>query len=105
RFDLERRDIDAADLEHVVGPAAVGVVAVAIDDVFLTAARPRAQKRGEASRAIVPEIGRAVRSAYLQLADLAGRGVLAGLVDDAQLVSGHRLAGGAVAHVATAIRQ
>src|SRR6202171_781881 len=103
RFDFERRDVDAADLEHVVGAAAIGVIAVAIDGVFVPALGPRPEKGGEASRPIVPVVGRAGGAADLQLADLAGSSIVAGLVDDTKRVSGHRLARGAVANFALAV--
>ena len=48
RLHLEGRHPDAAHLEHVVGAAAVRVVAVGVARVAVARARPRAVERGEA---------------------------------------------------------
>ena len=105
-LDLERRDVDAADLEHVVAPAAVDVIAVLVLDVFVAGARPFAEEGGARLLAVVPVHDGAGRPAHLQLAHLAARvDHLAVVVDDAHVVAGHGLAGGAVFHVAGTVGQ
>ena len=54
RLDFERRDPDAADLEHVVAAAAVGEIAVVALDVLVAAARPGPEKGVAAFFAVVP---------------------------------------------------
>src|SRR6266446_7998344 len=53
-FDLERRDIDAADLEHVVAPPAIDVVTALILYVFVAGAGPFAQESLARALAVVP---------------------------------------------------
>jgi hypothetical protein len=43
-FDLERRDENSPDLEHVVAPPAIDVIA-AVLDVVIPGARPFAEER------------------------------------------------------------
>src|SRR5262249_45547374 len=90
---LERRDVHARDLEHVVAPAAVDEVAVLVDDVFVAGARPFADEGGARLLAIVPVHNRAGRSALLQLAHLArliDRPAV--VVDKTDVVARHRVA-------------
>ncbi len=105
-LDLERRDIHAGDLQHVVAPAAVDEIAVVVLDIFVAGARPFAEERRARLLAVVPIHHRAGRSAHLQLAHLAALGDdVAVVIDQPEVVAGHRLAGGAVFHVAGAVRQ
>src|SRR5204863_6622788 len=90
---------------HVVGAAAVGVVAILVEAVLVAAAGPWALERALGLLALVPVQDRRGRAADLELAELAGLGDdVARLVDQAHLVAGHGLAGGAVAHVAGTVR-
>src|SRR5207237_189069 len=70
-LDLERRDIDAADLEHVVAPAAVDVISVLVLDIFVAGARPLAEESRPRLLAVVPVHQRAGRPAHLQFTHLA----------------------------------
>ena len=97
---LERRDVNAADLEHVVAAAAIGVKPVSIDRVFVATARPFAGKCGFGFTAVVPVHDGRAGAVDLQLADLADAARLAVVAHNAQRVAGHGLAGGAVAHLA-----
>ena len=100
-FDLERRDIDAADLEHVVAAAAVHVIAVLVLQVLVARARPFAEKSLARPLAVVPIHDRAGRAAHLQLAHFTfARDHVAVVVHEADVVARHRLAGRAVFHVA-----
>src|SRR5690606_27630267 len=101
----ERRDVDAAHLEHVVAAAAVGVVAVLAAGVLVAAAGPFAGEGVLGLAAAVPVHQGGAGPVDLQLADLAGAAFAAVVADDAQLVTRHRLAGGAVAHPARAVGQ
>ena len=56
RLDLERRDPDAADLHHVVGASAIGVVAVGVADILVAASGPGAEEGRARALAIVPSI-------------------------------------------------
>ena len=105
-LDLERRDIHAGHFQHVVAPAAVNEVAVVVLDIFVAGARPFAQERRARLLAVVPIHHRAGRAAHLQFAHLAARcDDLAVVVDQADIVARHRLAGGAVFHLAGAVRE
>jgi hypothetical protein len=53
-LDLERRDPDAGDLEHVVATAGVDVEAVGVALVAIAGARPRAMEGGQRLVALVP---------------------------------------------------
>src|SRR6185312_15747980 len=100
-LDLDRRDVDAAHLQHVVGAPAVRVVALRIEAVLVPATRPRTLEGVLGPLALVPIHDRRGRSADLQLAELARLGDYAAVViDEPHLVAGHRLPGGAVAHFA-----
>ena len=104
-FDLERRDIDAADLEHVVAPPAIDVVTALILHVFVAGARPFAQEGLARALAVVPIHDRRRRPAHLQLAHfVAARNHVAVIVDETDVVARHRLAGGAVFHPARIVR-
>ncbi|MCY1293744.1 hypothetical protein D9M70_430120 [compost metagenome] len=104
-LDLERRDVDAADLEHVVAAPCIGVVAVGITQVLVAAARPFADEGVAGLVAIAPVHQRRARSLDVEVADLARRRGLATFVQQFQFVAGHGLARGAVAHLAGPVRQ
>src|ERR1700680_3240446 len=93
---LEGRDIDAADLEHVVGAAAIGEIASGVLDILVAAAGPGPEKSLARALALVPVEGGAGRSGDLKLANFAGRRGRAVVPDQPNLVAWHRLAGGAV---------
>ena len=100
-LDLERRDVDAADLKHVVAAAAVDKVALLVLDIFVAGARPFAQESRPRLLAIVPIHQRAGRPAHLQFAHLAARfDDTAVVVDEADVIAGHRPPGGAVCDLA-----
>src|SRR5687767_12377564 len=101
RLHLGRRHIDAAHLEHVVGAAAVDVIAVLVDAVLVAAARPRTLEGVLRFLALVPVHDRGGRAADLQLAQLARLGDDAALiVDKAKPVAGYRLPRAARTYVA-----
>src|SRR5262249_53252108 len=103
-LDLERRDPDAADLEHVVGAARVSEEAVGVAHVAIAGARPRAVERREASLALVP-VARARRwAAHPERALFAVAHRLAQVVQEFPVVAGAGLSRSAVAHVAVAVR-
>src|SRR4249920_678266 len=54
RLHLERRNPDAADLEHVVSAAAVAVHAIRPPDVFVAGARPLALESAACALSLVP---------------------------------------------------
>src|SRR5882672_7841911 len=70
-FDLGGRDVDARDLQHVVGAPAVYVVAVPVQAVLVTALRPASHESAAAFLVVVPVAGGARRPADLQLSHLA----------------------------------
>src|SRR5258706_571083 len=99
-FDLGGRDVDARDLQHVVGAPAVYVVAVPVQAVLVAALRPASHESAAAFLVIVPIACSARRPADLQLSHLSLLCRVAALVHQAQLVARHRFARGAVAQVA-----
>ena len=104
-FHLERAHPDAADLEHVVRPAAVAVMAAGFADVFVAGPGPFALERPSRLVALVPIAVAGAGPAHHQLPHLAIRQVRPRRVDDAQLVARHRAAGRAVADIAGLVGQ
>src|SRR6185437_15814282 len=94
-----------ADLQHVVAAPRIDVVAVGVLRIFVAAARPVAEEGTAALRAIVPVGGGVRRSGDLQFTLHAAGDRVAGLIDDPQFVTRHRLAGSAIANVVGAIGQ
>src|SRR2546428_203943 len=103
-LDLERRDPDPADLEKVVAPPVVRVVAVGARRVPVAGEDPLAAKRPLRLRALLPVEGGGRRAADLQVADLAGRDETVALARHARLVAGDDLAGRARPRAAGAVR-
>src|SRR4051812_46159194 len=92
-LDLERRDPDAGNLEHVVGTAAERIAAIGVADVFVAGAGPAALEGLPALAALVPVALAGRRRIDQQLADLAIRHIGAGFVDQPHFVTRHRTAG------------
>src|SRR5438105_10970481 len=105
RLYLGRRNIDATDLEHVVGTAGIDVVAVFVTTVFVAAFSPRPVERVSAALSVIPVKLRAGRPGNLQLADLALLGWAPFIIDEPHFIPRNGLAGRAVADVARPIRQ
>ena len=99
-LDLERRNIDTANLEHIIGTARIGVVPLGVDRVLVAAASPVAHERCAAPGSVVPVTGGAGGAVDLQFADLAGLDRVVGVVDHAQFVARHRFSSRAITHVA-----
>src|SRR5215467_151681 len=98
-LDLERRHPHAAHLEHVIGAAAIVIVAVAVTQIFVAGVGPFAREGVAALVALVPVAFAGRGPAHHKLADLAVGQHAAVLVDDLDLVAGNRLASRAVADV------
>ncbi len=105
RLDLGWRNIEATDLEHVVGAARIDIVPVFVTTVLVAALSPRPVERVPAALPVIPVILGACRPGNLQLADLALFCRASFIIDEPNLIPGNGLAGGAVAHVAGPIRQ
>ena len=91
-FDLERRHPNAADLEHVVGAAAVGVNAIRTPQVFVTGAGPVTDER----TALIPVADRGRFAAHQQLAHFIVGDVVTVFIDKSEVVAVDRHAGSAV---------
>ena len=104
-LDLERRDPDSGNLEHVVGTAAERVAAVGIARVFVAGVGPVALKRLPGFAALVPVAFGGRGRLDHELADLAVRYVFAPFVHQPHFVARHRTAGRTVFDVAGRIRQ
>ena len=104
-FDLERRDVEPRNLQHVVVTPAINVIAVLVLEIFVAGARPFAHEGAPRLRAVVPVHDRARRPADEQFAHLALLHRLAVVVDQLDLVAGTGFAGGAVFHVARPVGQ
>jgi hypothetical protein len=100
---VHRRDPEAADLEHVVDAAHVGVGAILGALVAIAGGKPVAQHRGLALLVLVPVEGRARVAAHEQGTDARALQRGAAVIDELELVAGHGPAGGARPHVAGAI--
>ena len=98
-LDLYGRNVEARDSQHVVGTAGVYEVTVSVLPELVATPEPRADEGRAAFLAVVPVTGCTRRSAYLELADLAPLYRSPLLVHQAQLVTGHGLAGRSVAHI------
>src|SRR5262249_41621036 len=105
RLDFERRHPHAADLEHVVGAAAVVIVALAVAAIFIAGEGPFAGKSASAFGPLIPVTFGGGGAAHHKFADVLIGNVAALVVHDFQLVAGDRFAGGAVLHIAGAVRQ
>jgi hypothetical protein len=103
-FDLERGHPNTAYLEHVVGAAAVGEVAVLTLDVFVAALCPRAEEGVPAFLAVVPIKRGAGGAGDLQFADVSFGDCFAVVVYQADVIAGNRLTRSAVAHIARPVR-
>src|SRR6516225_674216 len=102
-LDLERRDPDARYLEHVVGTAAVVVIAALADAVLIAGVGPFAAERAPRLLALQPVVLCRRRALDDELADLALRHGSAVIVEQVRLVAGHRSAGRAVSHPSRAV--
>src|SRR4029079_8460234 len=96
RFDFERRNPNAADLEHVIIPARVKEIAVFCFAVLIAASSPGAEKCLAAFLAVVPVVACACWPTDLQLADFTAVHGFAVLIEWTHLIAGHRFAGSAV---------
>ena len=103
RLDLERRDELPAHFQHVVAAARIDVIAGGVAVVLVAGARPRALESLGGFRAIAPVHERGARSAHIQVADLRAFDEAPVFATDLDLVSRHRLAARAVAHVPGAV--
>src|SRR6185437_4716584 len=104
-LDFGGRNVDAAHLQHVITASGVDVVASFIDVIFVTAAYPGAQESLRCFLAIAPVGVCSSRSTDVQLANLPGGDGLTILIDQPELIAGHRRAGSAVTNVSGAIGQ
>src|SRR5207253_34239 len=91
-LDLDRRDPQAADFDHVVGTALVPVEAVAVDAVAVAGEEPLAED-GALGLLVLGPVKREGAVAFdVQVAGITRRDRLALVVEDLQFVSRHRLA-------------
>src|SRR5438309_2153923 len=89
-LDLDRRCPQATHLDHVVRAALVPIEAVRVDAIPIPGEEPIAEDGALRALVLCPvERERAV-SFYVEVASLARRGRLAFVVQDLQLVAGHR---------------
>src|SRR5580704_2924952 len=99
-LDLERGHPDAADLQHVVGAAAIAAIPLGITGIGVAGMGPLAAKGMLRLVALVPITVGGARSAHDEFAALAIGDGIALIVEDARFIARHRLAGAAVADVA-----
>ena len=99
RLDLDRRRPQAADLDHVVGPSLVPVVAVLVDAIPIAREEPVAEDRPLGLLMLRPVQRERAVALHVEVAGIAGGHWLSFLVEDLQLVSGNRLATRSGAHV------
>src|SRR5579871_6062159 len=102
-LDLEGRNPDASDLEHVVDASAVDEAPARLAFVLVAGSRPRALERRAAALALVPVIRGGGGALDQEFADLAGADIAARIVDYADLIPGHGDARGAVINGAAAV--
>ena len=102
-FHLDWRDPLASNLDHVVGPALVPIEAVLVHAVQITGDDPLAAHRLLRTGVLAP-VGRggAVAS-HLENPGAVVRHDIALVIDPAQVVAWHRLAGGSRPHRACAV--
>src|SRR6478672_10720012 len=86
-FHLERRHVDAAYLQHVVGAARIDVTAVFAAGVLVAAARPFALESRTRLRVVGPVQERRARPADVEIAYLAVRNGLAVLAAQLDVVA------------------
>ena len=105
RFDLEGRHPLTADLQHVIGAAAVDIVTLAVAQIFVTGARPGTVEGVEALSPLIPITNRGGLAVDLKLSHLTVDNFSALLVDDAQLIARDGRAAGAIVHVVDPVTQ
>ena len=99
RFHIERRHPLPTDLEHVVGAAAVIVIAIGVAPVFVAGIGPIALEGAAALGALVPVTFAGRRSAHDQFADLIGAQLASKLIHQLDVITRNWFAGGTVADV------
>ena len=104
-LDFEGGDIDAADFEHVIAAARIGVAAVGVLDILVTALDPDALEGFIRFGAVAPIHQRCAGALDVKVADFARRYRLTVLVAQLDAVARHWPAGAAVAYLARTIRQ
>ena len=104
RLDLDRRDPQAADLDHVVGPALVPVVAVLVHAVAVAAEEPLAEDRVLGLLVLRPVERQRAVALHVQVSGLARGHGLAVRIEDLHLVAGHGLAAGSRPEVVEPVR-
>src|SRR6185312_8925665 len=104
-LDLERRNIDATDFQHVVAAARIGVAAVVgIAHVFVAGLGPAALEGLAGLRAVAPVHDRARRAMDVQVARFAVWNLPAIIAAQLDLVARHRPAGAAQADPVRTVR-
>src|SRR6218665_80638 len=102
-LDLERRDIDATDFEHVVAAPGVGVIAFGVAQVLVATLGPDPLKSLAALVALVPVHQRGTGALDVQVANRAIGHLAPVFAAQRNVVAGHRLARGAIAHIPGAV--
>ena len=92
-LDLDRADPDAADLQHVIGPPGVPVVAIGVARELIAGPDPMALDCVLGPFVLVPVIGAGAVALDQQVADDLVRDLVARVVNDPGLVARHQLAG------------
>src|SRR5262249_62140945 len=92
------------DLEHVIAAPAINEIALCVFELLVAGAGPFAEEGRARLLSVVPVHDRAGGPAHLQFAHFALRfDDVAIVVDEPHVIAGHRLAGGAVFHLAGAV--
>src|SRR5204862_4359346 len=104
RLDLDRRDPDPADFQHVVRAAAVPEVAILVLVVLVARLDPRAEERLFGLLVLVPVVRHRGVALDTEVADLALRHGAPLVVHDGELVARHGKPRGAGARRARTVR-
>src|SRR5262249_54532529 len=104
-LDLDGRDPDTADLQHVIGAAGVPEVTVLVLPILVSGLDPRTEERLLGPVVLVPVEGHRGVALDAQIADLAPRHRPAVVVHDRRLIAGHGHPRGARPNLIRTVRE
>src|SRR5262249_31537697 len=103
--NFERRDPNAAHLEHVIDPSAIAIATIGLAKVFVTSVGPLTHERATVLRPLIPVAFGGGRPADDELANFAGVKHAAVFADNLCVMAAHGTSGCAVVNLAGPVAQ